>query len=151
MIYIHRTSIYRIHEYSVHLKNLTREDKYSRFGHHASDHAIDEMLLNMCYHPGDHELWYARTDDTRLGWGHMARIEDNTWEMAVSVDRDHQRQGIGGRLIAEMIEFAKFNKITEVYMNCIENNRIIQHLANKNQLTTKYRGAGERTASLRIP
>jgi GNAT superfamily N-acetyltransferase len=81
----------------------------------------------------------------------MARIEDNTWEMAVSVDRDHQRQGIGGRLIAEMIQFAKFNKITEVYMHCIEGNRIIQHLAHKNQLTTKYRGAGERTAALLIP
>jgi hypothetical protein len=50
-----------------------------------------------------------------------------------------------------MIQFAKFNKITEVWMNCIEGNKVIQHLAHKNQLTTKYRGDGERTAALRIP
>lgn len=151
MIYIYRTNIYKVHDYSVHLKNLTPEDKYSRFGHHASDHAIDEMILNMCYHPGDHELWYARTDDTRLGWGHMARNRDDTWELAVSVDRNYQRQGIGGRLIAEMLAFAKFNKITQVYMNCIEGNRVIQHLASKNSLTTKHRGDGERTAAIQVP
>jgi GNAT superfamily N-acetyltransferase len=151
MIYIYRTNIYKIHDYSVHLKNLTQEDKYSRFGHHASDQAIDEMILNMCYHPHDHELWYARTDDTRVGWGHMAKNRDNTWELAVSVNRDHQLRGIGGRLIAEMLAFSKFNKITEVWMNCIEGNRIIQHLATKNELTTKHRGDGERTGVIRVP
>jgi len=151
MIYINHTTIYRIHDYSVHLKNLNVEDKFSRFGYVAQDHSIDEMILNMCYHPHDHELWYARADDIRVGWGHLARNQDDTWELAVSVQREYQRQGIGNKLIAEMLAYAKFHKISEVYMQCIDDNKVIQHLALKNELKTRERGHGERTASIKVP
>lgn len=151
MIYIHHTNIYKIHDYSQHLKNLTQGDKISRFGYPATDHSIDQMILSMCYNPTDHELWYARTEDQRVGWGHLAKNQDGSWELAVSVQHDYQRQGIGNQLINEMMSFAKFHKITEVYMHCIEDNRVIQHLAAKNELTTKERGGGERTASIEIP
>ena len=151
MIYTHRTNIYKIHDYSRHLKNLTDEDKMSRFGYLATDYMIDNLILNMCYHPSDHELWYARTDDTRVGWGQLSKNPDDSWELAVSVDKDYQRQGIGNRLIKEMLEFAKFHHIPEVYMHCIEDNRAIQHLAAKHDLKTRERGSGERTAALAIP
>lgn len=151
MIYIHHTNIYKIHDYSEHLKNLTDEDKISRFGYMASNHTIDQMILTMCYQPKAHELWYARTEDKRVGWGHLAQNADNTWELAVSVQKDYQRQGIGNQLITEMLAWAKFHKINEVFMHCIEDNRVIQHLALKNELMTKQRGAGERTASIEVP
>ena len=151
MIYTYRTNIYKIPDYSRHLKSLTDEDKISRFGYLITDHMIDQFILSMCYHPEDHELWYARTDDTRVGWGHLAKNPDGTWELAVSVQKEYQRQGIGDKLITEMLEFAKFHKIPEVYMHCIEDNRAIQHLASKHELKTKERGAGERTAALEVP
>jgi len=151
MIYIHHTNIYKIHAYSQHLKNLTEEDKVSRFGYKASDHSIDQMILSMCYNPTEHELWYARKETQRVGWGHMAKNHDGSWELAVSVQKDFQRQGIGNKLIREMLDFAKFHNISEVYMHCIEDNRIIQHLASKNELTTRERGDGERTAAIEIP
>lgn len=151
MIYTYRTNIYKIPDYSRHLKNLTDEDKISRFGYLITDHMIDQLILNMCYNPSEHELWYARTDDTRVGWGHLARNPDGSWELAVSVDREFQRQGIGNKLISEMLEFAKFHHISEIYMHCIEDNRVIQHLASKHDLTTRERGAGERTAALEVP
>lgn len=151
MMQIHHTNIYKIGDYSRHLKSLTPEDKISRFGYPASDHSIDQMILSMCYSPQDHELWYARDDGERVGWGHMARNSDDSWELAVSVNHDFQRQGIGNMLITEMLAWAKFHKIGEVYMHCIENNRVIQHLANKNELRTKSRGEGERTAAIEVP
>ena len=88
MMQIHHTNIYKIGDYSRHLKALTPEDKVSRFGYPASDHAIDQLILNMCYHPNDHELWYARDDGDRVGWGHMANNADGSWELAVSVNKD---------------------------------------------------------------
>jgi GNAT superfamily N-acetyltransferase len=151
MMQIHHTNIYKIGDYSRHLKSLTPEDKVSRFGYPASDHSIDQLILKMCYHPHDHELWYARDDGERVGWGHMAKNDDNSWELAVSVQKDFQRQGIGNQLIAEMLAWAKFHHITEVYMHCIEDNRVIQHLANKNELRTRTKGDGERTASIEVP
>jgi len=151
MIYVQHTSIYKIYEYSQHLKNLTDEDKFSRFGYVISDQNVDQFILNMCYHSKDHELWYARTDDTRIGWGHMAKNPDGSWELAVSVDHEYQRQGIGTKLITEMLEWAKFHRVPEVYMHCIEDNKVIQHLATKHELKSKYRGHGERTAAIAVP
>lgn len=151
MMQIHHTNIYKISDYARHLKALEFEDKVSRFGYPASDHSIDQMVLSMCYNPKDHELWYARDDGDRVGWGHMARNADDSWELAVSVNKDYQRQGIGNMLINEMLAWAKFHKISEVYMHCIEDNRVIQHLASKNELKTRSRGDGERTASIEIP
>jgi GNAT superfamily N-acetyltransferase len=151
MMQIHHTNIYKISDYSRHLKALAPDDKVSRFGYPASDHSIDQLVLSMCYHPQDHELWYARDDGERVGWGHMAKNEDGSWELAVSVQKDFQRQGIGNQLITEMLAWAKFHHINEVYMHCIEDNRVIQHLANKNELRTRSRGNGERTSSIEVP
>jgi len=151
MTYIKHTNIYRITDYSKHLKSLPTEDRYSRFGHSASDYNIDQLILNMCYHPDEHELWYASTGDRRVGWGHMAKNQDGSWELAVSVDHDHQRQGIGDKLISEMLAWAKFHAIPEVYMHCIEDNKVIQHLAVKHDLKTRTKGDGERTAALEVP
>ena len=149
--YIKHTTIYKIPEYSRHLKNLTKEDKYSRFGYVISDYNIDQLILNMCYNHKDHELWYAKIDDNRVGWGHMAKNQDGSWELAVSVEHEYQRQGIGDQLISEMLEWAKFHHIPEVYMQCIEDNKVIQHLAVKHDLKTKAKGGGERTAALTVP
>lgn len=151
MMQIHHTNIYKISDYSRHLKALTPDDKISRFGYPASDHSIDQLVLNMCYHPQDHELWYARDDNERVGWGHIAKNTDGSWELAVSVNKEHQRLGIGNMLINEMLAWAKFHHITEIYMQCIEDNRVIQHLANKNNLRTRSIGGGERMASIEVP
>jgi GNAT superfamily N-acetyltransferase len=151
MISVHHTNIYKIPDYSRHLKGLTDEDKISRFGYLITDYMVDKLMLEMCYHPSEHELWYARTEDTRIGWGQLSKNPDGSWELAVSVDKEYQRQGIGDKLINEMLSFAKFHHIPEVYMHCIEDNRAIQHLALKHELKTRERGPGERTASLEIP
>lgn len=150
MISVHHTNIYKIPDYSRHLKSLTDEDKISRFGYLITDYMVDKLMLEMCYHPSEHELWYARTEDTRIGWSQMSKNPDGSWELAVSVDKEYQRQGIGDKLINEMLSFAKFHHIPEVYMHCIEDNRAIQHLALKHKLKTRERGPGERTASIEI-
>ena len=148
---ITHTNIYTRGQYSSHLKNLTPEDKLSRFGHLVTDYNIDQLILSMCYHPEDHELWFCTVDGHRVGWGHMAKNRDSSWELAVSVDKEYQRQGVGNRLIGEMLVWAKFHRVNEVYMNCIEDNRIIQHLALKHELKTRERGQGERTAAIEVP
>lgn len=151
MITVVHTNIYKISNYARHLKNLTEDDKFSRFGYNISEHNIDQMILKMCYHPKDHELWYAKIDADRVGWGHMAKNEDGSWELAVSVQKEFQRHGVANKLMEEMLSWAKFHHIPEVYMHCIENNRVIQHLALKHELKTRDRGYGERTAAIEVP
>jgi GNAT superfamily N-acetyltransferase len=151
MIRILRTDIYDIKKYSDHLKSLPDHDKISRFGIKISDFSIDQLMLTLTYNPDDHELFKALLpSDEIVGWGHMAR-DSNSWELAVSVENAYQRKGVGGALIKEMLEWAKFNHIEKVFMHCIEDNKIIQHLASKHRLVTKERVAGERTAAIELP
>lgn len=144
---ISRSNIYQLGEYADHLKNLTKEDRASRFGHAATDHAIDQLILNMVYNPDDHQLWRY---DGGIGWGHLAKGSDNHWELAVSVNSDSQGQGIGNKLISAMLTYAKFHGIEQIYMHCIYENKVIQHLAKKNDLVTRERGYGEQTAAIEL-
>ena len=151
MITIEHTDIYRLADYSNHLKNLSAEDKRSRFGFQVTDYNIDQLILQMIYHPDEHEIWIATDGKKIVGFGHMARNDKDSWELAVSVDSKYQRKGIGDKLIGEMLAWAKFYHISEVFMHCIEENKVIQHLATKHNLQTRERGHGERTAAIDVP
>ena len=150
-IMVSKTDIYSLREYSKHLKNLPAEDKTSRFCYPAQDYVIDQLMLRIAYHYDEHHLWCASVDEKNVGWGHLAYNEDGSMELAVSVDRDHQGKGIADRLMTEMLSWAKFHQISEIYMHCIEDNRVIQHLAAKHGLKTKERQVGERTAAIELP
>lgn len=147
-----RTSLEFLSDYAKHLKALTPEDRGSRFGSAITDYGIDQIMLQMAYRPNDHQLWIAQDDEGDiLGWGHMAQSFPSVWELAVSVEKAHQRKGVGDLLITEMLDWAKFHKINEVFMHCIEDNKVIQHLAAKHDLKTIERGYGERTAAIEVP
>lgn len=151
MIILHHTNIYKIKEYSDHLKRLSEQDKISRFGYLVRDEGIDKLALSMVYDCSNHELWYAELNKEIVGWGHLAKNDDDSWELAVSVESEHQRKGVAKELIKEMLTWAKVRHVHEVFMHCIEDNTVIQHLTNKFGLKTRYRGGGERTASLIVP
>ena len=151
MLRITHTNINKLKEYSIHLKTLEPSDKGSRFGYVVSDYNIDQLMLQMAYNPKDHELWCAVEEDKIIGWGHLARDKGDAWELAVSVNKEEQRKGVGDKLISEMLSWAKFHHISEVFMHCIEENRVIQHLALKHNLKTIERGQGERTAAIEVP
>jgi GNAT superfamily N-acetyltransferase len=137
-------------EYGNHLKRLSDNDRRSRFGAMTNDTGIDNLILNMAYHPDNHRLWFASDNKQIFGWGHLAK-QGNSWELAVSVESEYQRKGVANRLIGEMLEWAKFHHVDQVFMHCIEENKAIQHLAFKHNLKTKERGYGERTAAIEVP
>lgn len=150
MTKIIKVDLYSVGDYAKHLKNLEPEDKYSRFGTNMSDSSIDNIILQMVYHTNEHELWVAVDGKQNVqGWGHMAK-DGSSWELACSVEKKAQRKGVGNQLIQEMLEWAKVHNIDEVYMHCIENNKAIQHLAQKNNLSTRERGYGERVAAIEL-
>lgn len=152
MISVTKTNLRRLGEYSKHLKAMPIEDRGSRFGSAISDYGIDQIMLQMAYNPELHQLWFAHDNGEEvLGWGHMAESKPGVWELAVSVEKAHQRKGVGDKLITEMLEWAAFHRIGEVFMHCIEENKVIQHLAAKHDLKTIERGYGERTAAIEVP
>lgn len=137
-------------EYSQHLKNLNDEDRYTRFGYAASAAAIDQMILNVLYHPVDHHIFTYYLDDHIVGFGHLAR-EGNDWELAVSVEKSYQGRGIANELMDYMIAWGKTHGVEVVFMHCITENQKIQHLARKHGLKTLDRSGHELTARVQLP
>lgn len=137
-------------DYSQHLKALPAHDKYTRFGFTASNETIDQLILNVLYHPNDHHIFVAQHKNIMVGFGHLAR-EGTDWELAVSVNGDLQGKGIGNALMSHMIGWSKTHGIHSVFMHCISDNQKIQHLARKYGLRTVERSGPEITAKVDLP
>lgn len=137
-------------DYAKHLKNLTPEDRYTRFGFSVKDEIIDQIILGVLYHPHDHHLFVAELDGELVGFGHLAR-DSESWELAVSVEHNIQGQGVGNALMDEMIKWGKIHGIHSVFMHCIRQNTKIQHLAKKHGLRTVVRDGSDVTARVDLP
>ena len=136
--------------YGIHLKNLTPEDRYTRFCFNIKDEGIDNLILNVLYNINDHHLFTATLGDDILGFGHLAR-EGNDWELAVSVEKKHQGKGVADQLMNFMIDWGKTHGIHAVFMHCITQNAKIQHLARKHGLRTVERDGSETTSKVELP
>jgi GNAT superfamily N-acetyltransferase len=147
---IQYTTVESLGEYAQHLKALSTQDRYTRFGYTASDYNIDQLILNMLYHPDQHHLFVARQDDLVIGFTHLACC-DNGWELAVSVAAAHQGRGVGNQLMAYTIDWARTHGVDSVFMHCIRNNQRIQNLAAKHGLEVIERSGADVTAQVTLP
>lgn len=136
--------------YAQHLKNLSPEDRLTRFCYNIKDSGIDQLILSILYNQQDHHLFTAMVDDKIVGFGHLAR-EGNDWEFAVSVDGSCQGQGIANQLLGFIIPWAQIHGVHNVYMHCIAQNQKIQHLARKHGLRTVERDGSEITSRVELP
>ena len=147
---IEHSNIEYLDQYGLHLKALSQEDRYTRFGFHANDATIDQLMLNVLYHRADHHIFTYYKDGHIVGFGHLAS-EGADWELAVSVEKQYQGQGIADDLMSHMISWGKVHNIESVYMHCITENKKIQHLARKHGLKTVDRSGTEITAQVQLP
>jgi RimJ/RimL family protein N-acetyltransferase len=147
---IQQVDVAALSEYAVHLKNLTTEDRYTRFCCHMQDAGIDSLILSMLYNQNDHYLFSAVIDGDICGFGHLAR-EGDDWELAVSVGQASQGQGVADKLIKHMITWGKTHGIHSVFMHCITQNTKIQHLARKHGLRMVERDGSEITTRVDLP
>lgn len=143
-------SIEVLDAYGRHLKNLTTEDRYTRFCYNIRDEQIDQLILEILYNQPDHHLFTAVEDDQIVGFGHLAR-EGDDWEFAVSVDGNYQGRGIANKLLGFIISWAQIHGVHNVFMHCISQNEKIQHLARKHGLRTVDRDGGEITSKVELP
>ena len=147
---IQHESVDALDVYAQHLKNLTPEDRYTRFCYNVKDEGIDHLILGILYNRHDHHLFSATVDDRIVGFVHLARDGDD-WELAVSIDRDYQGRGIADQLMSHASGWGKTRGIHTVFMQCITQNKKIQHLARKHGLQMVERDGSEVTSRVELP
>ena len=117
-------------KYRKHLKQLDASSKYLRFGYHIQDDMIDKLCAQFEAEPEKNILFAIENDDLDfIGVGHIAIQEE--MELAFSVLKGYQGQGMGGLLMKRVIQWCRTHGKLRGCMVCLSTNSVIKHLCTK--------------------
>jgi GNAT superfamily N-acetyltransferase len=125
---------YEYWKYRWHLKQLDDESKILRFGYRIPDDIIDNLCDRFESDPARHLLFAVENDRFDfIGIGHIAL--DVEMELAFSVLKPYQGQGLGNSLMSRCLQWCRTHDILEGSMICMNTNGAIKHLCNKHGIT----------------
>ena len=127
------------YKYRQHLKSPDENSRYLRFGYHIKDQMIDSLCDRIEEDKDHHILFCVEGPDLEfLGVGHIALDED--MELAFSVVKSCQGQGLGNLLMRRCIQWCRIHGILKGSMVCLSSNGAIRHLCAKYgmKMTTEY-------------
>ena len=135
-----------------HLLSLDREDLRLRFGY-APTESIIERYVN--------DTWGTKTDswfgiyhqdhEGVVGTLHTSKIKDDMAEFGFTVDKALRGQGLGDRMFKRASLWARARGIKKIFMHCLSENTVVQHIAKKNGMNVVRLNGGEAEADLILP
>ena len=131
-----------------HLKNLDEASKVLRFGYHVTDAVIDTLCAGFKKAQHKHIFFVIENDNLEfVAVGQVATEKD--MELAFSVLKQHQGQGMGDALMRRCIQHCRVIGKLKGCMLCLTSNAAIRHLCKKHgiKLTTKM---GETLADIEL-
>lgn len=136
---VRRVLVQEYPKYRQHLKALDLNSRHLRFGFVAKDDMIDTLCDKFENDPKNHILFCVENDNLEfIAIGHIALGE--TMELAFSVLKEYQGQGMGDALMKRCIRYCRTQRILTGCMVCLSHNAAIRHLCVKNniRLHTEY-------------
>lgn len=121
-----------MYRYEAHLLKLDDESKYMRFGFYIKPETISELCAKWAANSLQHKILVIEDENLDvIGVAHVS-LESETPELAFSVLKEYQKQGMGDALMKRAIEFCQNKNIKHGYMVCLPTNNKIKGLARKN-------------------
>lgn len=132
-------------------QDMVGEPRRLRFGYMPKDEAIVSYVDRSWEKLRKGDQWFVVEDQGRIvATCHVSFLNDKQAEMGCTVAPDYQGKGIGQLLFDRGVNWARAKGAEGVYMQCLSENRIIQHIARKNGMTTVTLAPGEKEASVKI-
>lgn len=127
-----------------HLLRLTPEDRYMRFGYHAHDEQIIKYVRESFDAPMSQ--WFGLFDDSdnAVATAHAVMIAADKAELGLSVDSEARGLGYGQSVFSRAVTWARSSGAKQIYMQCLSENKAMQHLARKNDAVVAVIDAHER-------
>ena len=137
-------------KYRKHLKALDRESKTLRFANPLNDEVIDN-LCDKWEQDHEHNILFC-IENNELDFvavAHIAIDEQHNMELAFSVLKESQGQGMGNHLMKRAIQWCRTHNFLHGSMVCLSTNSVIRHLCKKYgiNMTSEY---GETQASIEL-
>lgn len=146
---VYRLTPIEYHRYRKHLLALDSQSKYLRFGHHIQDEMLNKLCDKFEADPQHHKLFVIENDELEVvAAGHIS-LQDNELELAFSVLKPYQGQGMGSSLMARTVEWCQNRGIKGGCMVCLSTNMAIKKLAAKHGILVN--DSGETLADIKIP
>lgn len=146
---VYRLQPHEYPRYRKHLLALDEASRYNRFAFNISDEMINKLCDNFEANPKDHKLFVIEDNDLNVvGVGHIAR-EGEDVELAFSVLKEYQGQGLGSSLMKRCLEWCQNRSIEHGKMTCLATNTAIRKLASKHGVLVNDHG--EVLADIDIP
>lgn len=119
-------------KYRKHLKALDRESKTLRFANPLSDDVIDD-LCDGWEQDHEHNILFAIENENLdfVAVAHIAIDEKHEMELAFSVLKEYQGQGMGNHLMKRAIQWCRTHGFLHGSMVCLSTNSVIKHLCTK--------------------
>jgi len=118
----------------VHLCSLQGEDRRLRFGGTVSDDYITDYV-EKSFLEGNSQWFGIDHINGHLVAACHASIYDGQAELGCSVDTEYRGHGFAQLMFDRAVTWLRTKGITTVFMHCLTENRVMRHIARKNEMT----------------
>jgi GNAT superfamily N-acetyltransferase len=129
---VRRVLAHEYPKYCRHLKALDRDSKTLRFANPLTDESID-LLCDKWEADHEHHILFAIENNSLdlIAVAHIAIAESGDMELAFSVLKEYQGQGMGTHLMKRAIQWCRTHNFLHGSMVCLSTNTVIRHLCAK--------------------
>jgi GNAT superfamily N-acetyltransferase len=138
---------------SAHLKSLSPQDSYLRFGYTATDEQIENYVAKLDFGRDDIYGVFNRRLEI-MAMAHVAFSADPQWatcaEFGVSVDQKLRGRGLGARLFERAVVHARNQGVALLFIHALSENTPMLKIARKSGARVQRDGS-ESDAYLTLP
>lgn len=134
----------------VHFLALDPTDRRLRFGMAVTDDFITHYV-SLALSDRHSEMFVIIVQDSVAAVCHVA-VHDQQGELGVSVAAQHRGSGMASAMFQRAVSYLRVHCAKSVYMHCLSENRVMQHIARKHNMTvTTDMGDSDATLAVDSP
>jgi GNAT superfamily N-acetyltransferase len=138
---------------AAHLRNLSNDDRYLRFGYAATDEQISRYVDRLTM-DSDQLMGVFNRQLQLVAMVHLAapaaHIASHEAELGISVSAHLRGKGYGKRMFEHAMLLARNRGVTTLHIHALSENRVMLHLAQSAGATVERNGS-EAEAVLKLP
>ena len=140
------------------LQDIVGEDRRLRFGCSMEDSSVEKYVTESFKDFGCKNMWFIvdmpSTDSFNrkvIASCHVAYdSKTNTAEMGCTVSKDFRGKQIGQELFTRGITWARMLGAETIFMHCLSENKVIQHIAQKGGMTVVTIDPSEKESTIKV-
>ena len=135
------------------MNDIVGEDRRLRFGFQIPEPSIKKYIDDSInYDYGYYSMWFVVDDgDEIVATCHVSLNPDTeTAEMGCTVSPKYRNQKVGQELFNRGITWARMAGAEHVFMHCLSENKIIQHIAKKGGMTVVTVDPTEKESTIKV-